>query len=439
VTTPLFLNLSEAQYVPIAGPAFVSGLNGRSQEMAVFRISVPVALGDSLLLVVDTCDDATTVGTLVSVHDECPDPWRAAREANYLIATSITDVVDGSRAFNDDDPTCLTGALTTTTSGGVPFSRASRVEVHVDSNTPTAFILVQRDASTDVVAGGASGAVGWGGIIKLSVKCAIDTPAPTAQPSLPPTPAPSFPFITRLAFNVTLRLEFARASDFFPTAAAAVAAAATGTNHNHEHFHDDDNDPNGSNTTHHHHHDASTINNNEDNALLAVQALVEAMAETLGDGFLDHHQGVVVKGARDLVQEVDPCVPLLSSSSSDDASGASSGVGGGGGGGRRRSLKMGREEESSPKTNDIAESHRRSSRKTTDTTVAVVSSISCGETLLATNAGLLSFQGNPSGDASFLIQGKKKYAHRRGPLPSTTFVLFTLTFVFHFKHTHTPL
>ena len=84
----------------------------------------------------------------MSVHDECPDPWRAAREASYLTDNSITDVVDGSRAFNDDESTCLTDALTT--SGGEPSSRASRVEVHVDSSTPTAFILVQRDAITDV-------------------------------------------------------------------------------------------------------------------------------------------------------------------------------------------------------------------------------------------------------------------------------------------------
>jgi hypothetical protein len=215
LTTPLFLNLSDPKHAHLVGSAFDPT---RTQEVAVFRLDVPAFPGTTTSLVIDTCGSGTTVGTLLSVHDECPDPWRAAREANYLAVNAVADAVSGASAVNDDDATCGAGALTTS---GSPPSRASRVRVTVGGATTSVFILVQRDASTDVV--------GWPTVaraITITAKCSVTTPEPTPTPTLLPTPVPSFDFVTRLSLNATLRVEFATTADFDQPGAREAFAAA---------------------------------------------------------------------------------------------------------------------------------------------------------------------------------------------------------------------
>ena len=209
---PLFLDLSDPQYASIAGANFVP--DGRSQEVAVFRVEVPLSSGESMTLVADTCDPATTVGTVLSVHDECPDPWKAAREPNYLEASALS--------FNDDAPACTDGAMTT--SGSPVLSRASKVSVEVDNATSALYILVQRDASTDV-----AGFPHVGRTFKLSAVCSVTSPSPTPLPTLVPTPVPSFEFVTRVSMNATLRIEFATPEDFASAGAHGVFAEAMAT------------------------------------------------------------------------------------------------------------------------------------------------------------------------------------------------------------------
>jgi len=70
----------------------------------------------------DTCDPGTTFGTFLAVFDECPDPWAAVHQANYLTRAIGT---------SDDAPECAgVGAV-----NGAGLSRASRVEAIVDHQT----------------------------------------------------------------------------------------------------------------------------------------------------------------------------------------------------------------------------------------------------------------------------------------------------------------
>jgi len=80
ITSPLFLNVSAPEYSGVVlGPNFET----RTKEVAVFRFPVPSLAGFTSTIVVDTCGAGTTFGTLLSVYDECPDPWAASEQANY--------------------------------------------------------------------------------------------------------------------------------------------------------------------------------------------------------------------------------------------------------------------------------------------------------------------------------------------------------------------
>jgi hypothetical protein len=95
VTSPLFLNLSSPEFAGLVGQNFYA--DGRTTEVAVFRFAVPSLVGYTSTIVVHTCGPGTTFGTLLSVYDECPDPWAASAQANYK-ARAV--------AVSDDDAAC---------------------------------------------------------------------------------------------------------------------------------------------------------------------------------------------------------------------------------------------------------------------------------------------------------------------------------------------
>lgn len=94
ITSPLLLNVSAPEYSGLVlGPNF----ENRTKEVAVFRFQVPSLAGFTSTIVVDTCGAGTTFGTLLSVYDECPDPWAASEQVNYK---------DRAVGISDDSAEC---------------------------------------------------------------------------------------------------------------------------------------------------------------------------------------------------------------------------------------------------------------------------------------------------------------------------------------------
>jgi hypothetical protein len=127
VTLPLFFNLSSPEYRSIVGDNFV--IDGRSQEVAVFRFDVSVEAGTTTTVNVDTCGANTNFGTSIALFEECPDPWAALTQSDYIANHALSS--------NDDDSSCSSGAMT---SAGI--SRASKVSADVDETVKELYVLV---------------------------------------------------------------------------------------------------------------------------------------------------------------------------------------------------------------------------------------------------------------------------------------------------------
>jgi hypothetical protein len=229
---PLYLDLASPEHAAVAGPNFA--LSGRTRHVAVFRFALPAVSGWTSTVTLDTCDPRTTFGTRLSVYASCPDPWAAAADADaagMFVGAGLSGGGGGggnsssgyaSRAlgFNDDDPTCTTGALT-----AAGASRASLLTLTFPAGADEAppqdlFLLVERDGSTDVVTDDADP------VFYLSLSCHVDTPPPSPAPTAHPTALPTEAFVTRLALTARLRLELVDAAAFDAPAAREAFAEA---------------------------------------------------------------------------------------------------------------------------------------------------------------------------------------------------------------------
>ena len=212
MVAPLFLNLSSPELQDLVGENFYS--DGRSTEVAVYRVQVPILQGYTATVVASTCGANTSFGTMLSAFDECPDPWAASSQANYK---------DRAIVVNDDDDQC-DGIDALSPSDGYT-SRASRIVADVGQGVTEVFVLVEKDSS-DLSA--TASTASSDNTFTLSVTCGITTPSPTPLPTPTPTPVPTFEFVTAISLNATLRLEFADlyAFDGLSGQAAAVFASA---------------------------------------------------------------------------------------------------------------------------------------------------------------------------------------------------------------------